>query len=40
MTRNNEDEYTIKVIDKDGNQIDEVTSSKAEMIAGNLCTDI
>ena len=40
MTRNNDDEYTIKVIDKNGNQIDKVTSSKAKMIAGNLCTDI
>ena len=40
MTRNDNDEYTIKVIDKNGNKIDEVTSSKAGMIAGNLCVDI
>ena len=31
---------TIKVIDKDGSKIDEVTSSKAEITAGKLCTDI
>ncbi len=40
MTRNDKDEYTIKVIDKDGSKIDEVTSSKAEITAGKLCTDI
>lgn len=39
MTRNN-NEYTIKVIDKNGNQIDEVSSSKNKVKTGNLCTDI
>lgn len=39
MTRDNDD-YTVKVLDKGGRQIDKVTSSKAKMIAGNLCLDI
>ena len=35
MTYDN-NEYKIKVIDIDGNQIDEFSSSKAKVIAGKL----
>ena len=35
MTKHN-DEYTIKVIDIDGKQIDEFSSSKTKVIAGKL----